>query len=190
MPLPGRVSGSPGPDRQHGRIHPRWRHEGGTGQEEGQLELETALPARAAGDLAPLPPAGGAALQHDVCPGQPGAWRHEPPEDRCRAGERRVGHDVKGATRQEQVGHVGTDDPHRCPGKAVPQQRQPAGVQLVGDHPCARLDERRRECSGSRPEIEDEGARREGRSSDEPACPVLSEAVPPPLRPPFRGHGT
>jgi hypothetical protein len=63
-------------------------------------------------------------------------------------------------------------------------------MELEGDDTCARLNELRGERAGSGANIENEGAASNAGLGDDAPNPVLSEAVPSPRRPMFRGHGT
>jgi hypothetical protein len=101
--------------------------------------------------------------------------------------ERRVRDDVVWPPRQPKVASIGRDDGD-CFAEAPPKVEDPLGVHLDGDHAHSRRDQRRCDRARARTDIDDAGAGRDVRVSDEPLGPSTVELVPSPC-PSWRGHG-
>lgn len=112
----------------------------------------------------------------------------QPANDRRFDRERRVGHDVEGPAGEPEITGVRPHDSHRRPVEAAAEPRDPIGVQFDRDDPRARRHECRRQCTGARTDVEDELAAPDARVGDELSSPGISELMPSPPRPQFRGH--
>jgi len=96
--------------------------------------------------------------------------------------ERRIGHDVKRAARQAEVGGVGLHD-HDPTIEPLAQALRAARMGLDRDDARAHVEERGRDRAGAGADVEDGGAGPQSRVSDEPTRPRGVELVPAPPPP-------
>ena len=152
-------------------------------------DLEVGTPAAGARRSPGLPAAGEVGRHDEVGLHQPAPGRDEPAEQPDAGGERRVGNDAERTAWQSQVGGVGADDAHAPVGEPLPEGREPARVQLDGDHPRTGGEERRGDDTAAGADVEDEVAGSDSGVSDQPPRVARVEAVPSPEPRRFRGHG-
>jgi hypothetical protein len=100
--------------------------------------------------------------------------------------ERRIGDDVERTARQPQIRRVDFDD-HGEPAESLPQDLGAPRMQLDGDDPRSRVDERRGEGTRARPHVDDQIAAADGAVGDESFSPTRVELMPAP--PPRLSHG-
>jgi hypothetical protein len=120
---------------------------------------------------------------------EPAARRDEPPDERRRHRERRIGHDSKRPAGESQVRRVGHDDHNAVALETISQVTDSLAVQLDGDDSRASLDQQAREDSSAGADVEHEIAGIDGGFLYEECRPSVIELVkaPPALLPP--GHG-
>jgi hypothetical protein len=118
--------------------------------------------------------------KHEIGGLQSAPRREESSDHRHRHRERRVRHDVEGAARQAEVGHISAHDRHPIAGEALAQDGHPLRMELEGHDARARSEERRGEDTVARAEVQHEVAAADAGGLDEASRPGISEPVPPP----------
>lgn len=127
--------------------------------------------------------------RHDeVCRDEPATAAHQTPNQRRGGAERRVGHDPERPTREPQVGRVDLHDRDRSTREPMAQLLSTARMELDRDDARAEVDQRTRQPTGARADVENEIAGSDSCREDEATSPVVSELVPSPARPPLGGH--
>lgn len=149
-------------DTQHSRCDRRSGPKGfgGEGRAEGEPEVPT--PALGAGSPRGDPPLGDVAGEHQVGADQAAPRAEQPPQERRRRREGRVGDSVKGPAGEPEVGGIGLHDEHGLAGEAVAQEAYALDVELDGHDAGAGPDECVRERARTGPDVEHEGHRRGG----------------------------
>ncbi len=176
-------------DPQHDGVH------GGSGSEcasrertgDGDAECRTPAPG---GRRLRGHPAGGDLLRHDEVGAHEAAARpEEPPDERRRHGEGRVGDDSKRLPGEPQVAGVSQHDDDALVREALPQLACATIVQFDGDHPSAGSQQWSRQGARAGADVEHEFVRGDRCLLDEASRPTAIESVVPPPRwfPP--GHG-
>ena len=120
---------------------------------------------------------------------QPASGRQEAPHDGHRDGERWIGHDPEGSSRETEVAGVGLNNGDRATSEPLPELPGPHGMKLHGDDPGPGCDQLRRESARSGANIENKVARLDIGVGDDRSGPALIEPVPSPRWPRLPGHG-
>lgn len=117
-----------------------------------------------------------------MCSGEAATGVEQPTDDGGRDAIRRVGDHVEWSAGQPEIGDVGSDD-----GDALTESRfelvGATWMELEGDHPRSRGEQRLGDRSGTGADVEDECARRESCISDEALRCLRIELVEAPAMP-------
>ena len=124
-------------------------------------------------------------LQHQIRAAEVPGRRRAGPARRGQR-ERRIGHHPERLARRAEGAEVALDDDGIATVGAFAQPPGPSWVQLDGDHPGTRIEQRQGQAAGAGAEVDDEIAGSDVGGGDNRLRPPLIEPVPPPTPP---GHG-
>ena len=165
------------------------RAEGSAGNGPPPRHREGLRPSRSSRCLRTRPPGGGVPRYNDMRRHQPAPGRHHASQEPRGHGEGGIGDHPEGPPREAEVTGIGLDDGDGESLVLVAEPPGPGGVELHGDDPRSRSQERRGQ--GTRPgaDVEHEIAALDTGVRDDQAGPAPIEGVPSPQWPRVPGHG-